>query len=775
MTKRRTGIPRRTPPLTLSLLACLLALSVRGGAADCGKLAGVQRWYGNFTLTLNETSVWEPPKEGSIQGVKLYERVALSADGSFTLAQDEDFKNDYRADQPGFLGTCRTETWAVDSSGTDNHIVGEGASLADNANHALLSLNCARRTYTFTVGVGRFALKSRLEDPRVCHVPGGETACAFAKESVAAQKDSFSLVATVTDQALDPNATRLSGSAEVDTNHDGKSGKPMRALLTWTLSTTPIPEEVQVTVQTDSAYEKWIPEGNLMQPGEPGNRIGVKLIVHKKGDPTERRKATLTVALMKVSQEKGVCMNWPVKGAKADFGLRLPAGENPAFAPSPGAGAGQPLTTRAAVDAAEVLVTGHDFGAYGVLHITGKDAVGRDVRVVIRGKDSPDLALPMDENHNHIADAWEKNWAGGLRGQETDDDEDVPSGQAGSTGDGLTLYEEYRGFKVSGGPERIGDAHLPLELITGQHVRTDPRVKDLFVSDRTRRRVGGSGVVHFGNATGVRVHQLAADEIGDNRIVTLNSGSWHSVDQHGILLIDGPPGSDPQQIPLNPESRAFGPPGMTRQVSLPPGRDFSSGDGMADVAHELSHAVGLQHHGDGPDYPADWYWQLSPDGAWQLYEQKIVGKDVQTARDKTKSEWVPDPDSPPRPVQVYWEPKNAGEASRPFRKEDGPPAGSQTVGPDRWRLWVGAQNGMFSGDQECLMRYYDKQAYLSKAEPDRVRYVPDERQWKMRDRLCENGNGTGVNASSHYPQSRYGDAVVGNCRSQLVVNDKYAK
>lgn len=70
------------------------------------------------------------------------------------------------------------------------------------------------------------------------------------------------------------------------------------------------------------------------------------------------------------------------------------------------------------------------------------------------------------------------------------------------------------------------------------------------------------------------------------------------------------------------------------------------------------------------------------------------------------------------------------------------------------------------------MRYYDKQAYLSKAEPGRVRY---KSQWRMRDRLCESKDGTGVNASSHYPQSRYGDAVIGNCRSQLVVNDKYAK
>ncbi len=89
-------------------------------------------------------------------------------------------------------------------------------------------------------------------------------------------------------------------------------------------------------------------------------------------------------------------------------------------------------------------------------------------------------------------------------------------------------------------------------------------------------------------------------------------------------------------------------------------------------------------------------------------------------------------------------------------------------------LYVGGERSMWSGDQECLMRYYDKQAYLSKAEPGRVRYLPDKAQWKARTRLCEDAKGTGVNAPGHPPQPRYGDAVAGKCRQQLVVNDKYA-
>ncbi len=73
------------------------------------------------------------------------------------------------------------------------------------------------------------------------------------------------------------------------------------------------------------------------------------------------------------------------------------------------------------------------------------------------------------------------------------------------------------------------------------------------------------------------------------------------------------------------------------------------------------------------------------------------------------------------------------------------------------------------------MRYYDKQAYESEKEPERIRYIPDEGQWKMRNRLCESPRGTGVNDPDHAPQSRYGDALLGDCRGQIVVNDKYAK
>ena len=95
---------------------------------------------------------------------------------------------------------------------------------------------------------------------------------------------------------------------------------------------------------------------------------------------------------------------------------------------------------------------------------------------------------------------------------------------------------------------------------------------------------------------------------------------------------------------------------------------------------------------------------------------------------------------------------------------------------DGWLLYLGEKHSEYAGDQECLLRYSDKQAYESDAD-SKARYIPDESQWKMRTTLCTSGAGTGVNDASHKPQSRYGDAAAGrgNCRDQIRVSDRYGR
>ena len=70
------------------------------------------------------------------------------------------------------------------------------------------------------------------------------------------------------------------------------------------------------------------------------------------------------------------------------------------------------------------------------------------------------VMVPYDENKNCIADAWEEN---GWTGDAKDDLEEGP-GENVNHGDGLTAFEEYRGFEIK-----------------GKHTRTSPNEKDIFI------------------------------------------------------------------------------------------------------------------------------------------------------------------------------------------------------------------------------------------------------------------------------------------------------
>ena len=88
---------------------------------------------------------------------------------------------------------------------------------------------------------------------------------------------------------------------------------------------------------------------------------------------------------------------------------------------------------------------------------------------------------------------------------------------------------------------------------------------------------------------------------------------------------------------------------------------------------------------------------------------------------------------------------------------------------------LGVANDPHTGDDSCVMRYDDARGYYSKDSPATVRYCfkPGEPAGTS---LCTSAAGTGVNASDHAPQPRYGDAAAnrGNCRAQVLVNDNVA-
>lgn len=375
------------------------------------------------------------------------------------------------------------------------------------------------------------------------------------------------------------------------------SNRVVRYTVSWSFA--PVDGQTEVSVEPEG-YDDWIPEGNLAKPGDMGNRIKVRLKVHRKGDPGTPQRARLTLDLTKVSMEKGVCMNWPTAGAKPDYGLRLLAAENPGLEVL---GPDQ-ARTRGPVESLDLVVSAHDFGAYGVLRVTATDLQGQEAKVKVRGQDKADLALPKDENHNHVADAWESAWAGGLRGQETDDEDAQPAGD-GHAGDALSLYEEYRGFRITGGPELTGSGGRPQERITGAHVRTNPRVKDVFVCDTL-----GMGLGAF-RASGLQVHLVKPEECGRSQSgaynphsINPNRGRASTGEQYVLWMESGSTGNGyageavmkggEPSVPRDCRRILVGAPVAAGSPWLRPDQET-----LVTLTHELAHACNVKHHGDG--------------------------------------------------------------------------------------------------------------------------------------------------------------------------------
>jgi hypothetical protein len=182
----------------------------------------------------------------------------------------------------------------------------------------------------------------------------------------------------------------------------------------------------------------------------------------------------------------------------------------------------------------------------------------------------------------------------------------------GLLGDGLSSYEEYRGFVVG-----------------GQHIRLNPRTKDLFIFALDQSTILSAvdfGEVGYGTvgALGLTVNELRSNEfaIFPDPQDPLEVVNWHWPGQPhpipggdpqgrtrpqvavGLVYNDGSPGgtlgstpSDPQQdVPyFNGTSRVF-----VAAVNAYPGdniqhRDFRLGVYGSTAGHEVGHNVSLCH------------------------------------------------------------------------------------------------------------------------------------------------------------------------------------
>lgn len=333
----------------------------------------------------------------------------------------------------------------------------------------------------------------------------------------------------------------------------------------------------------------------------------------EKGRPTSggqlAPKGKIHFWLNDVSRSKGKCSNFPVAGAAKDD-LR--------FAPNQAGLMIDPANPRHAYTekicaAATVEVEALDTGAYGSLQATCDDLglVAEDERTRLQS-----IAIPMDDNHNHIADAWEKSMGVYQKNYlATDDDDNQPANQRRG-GDGYTVYEEYRGFMTLAG-----------------FVRANPLKKDLFVYDPDglvkqwyEPYNPAKLVLHFIDPTMMKFNGNAQDP--ENRRVNGNSSEDQMYARQYAMFVkqwatmsDGVVGEASDTVladllnNISDQGDAFDQPlKKFYVVKVAPGTLEKRLAGISDLAvkqdiytkvmattviHEMGHAMGIRHHREG--------------------------------------------------------------------------------------------------------------------------------------------------------------------------------
>ena len=551
------------------------------------------------------------------------------------------------------------------------------------------------------------------------------------------QQQSIQKVSDALSGKIEPYSKQFSRSNSVgDSVSVNESNRTGSASMNISYSlTVGAPEEVEAIIipQPDGKppYEEWVPEGG---PDEdtPGNTITFKVKLQKKGQPNSipAQKAQFEFELENVSHEPGVCLNWPPKSQvkdPADFDLRIvmPNSRNPqnlqnTLLESVGKN-GQSATSRPKLSEADLTLTSYDYGAYGKLKITVQLQDGSPpFDAHLEGKpDVTEVAIPLDNNGNHIADAWEKSFYLSNTSETADDDSD-PQGD-GTPGDGLSLYEEYRGF-----------------MVKGQHIRTRPDEKDIFICDQNGL---GTGLFYL---SGLTIHLVDLTEFDtevdsetpNEFVINFNHGTAHLGQQHVLYMMQGSAG-DGNEGRNWTAGQGPGPPKHVQFISVDVEsiRDGEENDQDfqahldSTIAHELAHGTNVFHHGDD--------------------NYSICGEAGQKC---SLQHWDGN----------GWVPVGVGSDS------------GQTI------VVTGGQN---SGEQDCIMRYTGGSYYEARHGGE---YRWQKRTGKVLTTVtgydygdpekdgtifCDDNIGTGVNAPDFRPAPKAGAASRGNCKRQFCVND----
>jgi hypothetical protein len=387
----------------------------------------------------------------------------------------------------------------------------------------------------------------------------------------------------------------------------------------------------------------------------------------------------ITFTLEEVSNEKGICLN---KGQSKNKDLWFPKTGNEQFKLDKGEGPDdlcettilehsnpphrhfQFAETKEEVTEATITVRSEDYGAFGFIHATAKPYVEigprADADAAVAGagaacvSDDNKVKIPFDQDNNNIADVAAQNQTGmGLRGAERDVDA-TPNGD-GTDGDGLTAYEEYRGFFVNEGgtPGQYKE----------KHIRTDINIKDVFVYIEEPRKLDK---LDYFRRTGLAVHKITNKNLingTDKREINFNRGyatgglqhaiwlrDWSQMMKYGIACCPQTPAT--WEDDETPDTGWPGTPGTKTHVCVNVAKckkkdswgQEQPNDRLTQViAHELGHAVNLPHHGEGGIHNHDHPGRKSPDRYYLLNTLSSGFMDCVMRYDRHANGWCSGP------------------------------------------------------------------------------------------------------------------------------------